>query len=160
VARAAASAILASALIAGTAGCTFITPIGSLVHYDPTDGVSGTVGNVELRNVVAVMSEDGSSISLVLTMVNTGAQQAQMNIQFLSSGNTTTLVKQVASGSVAQFGNTVDEEQILVLSPDAVAGGLLPVYFQYGNNEGQELLVPVLFAHGIYADVAPPEVVR
>ncbi|MEQ1737506.1 MAG: hypothetical protein ABL886_14015, partial [Rhodoglobus sp.] len=116
VARAAASALLASALIAGTAGCTFMTPIATLAQYDPTDGVSGTVGDVELRNVVALISEDGSAISLVVTMVNTGTRQSLMNIQYVSSGNTTTLVKQIPGGSVAQFGNTVDEEQILVLS--------------------------------------------
>lgn len=137
-----------------------MTPIATLAQYDPTDGVSGTVGDVELRNVVALISEDGSAISLVVTMVNTGNRQAQMNVQYVSSGNTTTIVKQIAGGSVAQFGNTVDEEQILVLSPEAVSGGLLPVYFQYGGHEGQELLVPVLFAHGIYADVAPPELLR
>ncbi|MDP3209667.1 MAG: hypothetical protein Q8M65_10995 [Rhodoglobus sp.] len=160
VARAAASAILASALIAGTAGCTFITPIGTLVQYDPTDGISGRVGTVDLRNVVAIISEDGKAISLVLTMINTGDRQASMKIQFDSSGSSTTIVKGVPGGAVQQFGNTPDEDQILVLKPDAVAGGLLPVYFQYGDNEGQELLVPVLYATGIYEDVAPPEILR
>ena len=158
VARAAASAILASALIVGTAGCTFITPIATLAQYDPTDGISGRVGTVDLRNVVAIISEDGQTISLVLTMVNTGTREAAMKIQFSASGSDTTIVKRVGSNDVAQFGNTVDEDQILIVMPDAVAGGLLPVYFQYGSNEGQQLHVPVLTATGIYADVAPPTV--
>ncbi len=160
MARAAASAILASALIAGTAGCTFFTPQATLTQYDPTDGISGRVGSVDLRNVVAIIGDDGQAISLVVTMVNNGQQQALMNIQFVSSGNTTTLVKQVPRRSVLQFGNTTDEEQIVVLSPDVAAGGLLPVYFQYGDNEGRQLLVPVLEATGIYADVAPPAILR
>ena len=160
MARAAASAILATALIAGTAGCTFITPIATLTQYDATDGISGRVGTVDLRNVVAIISEDGQAISLVLTMVNTGNREAPMKVQYTSGGEATTIVQRVGSGSVAQFGNTVDEEQILILSPGVMAGELLPVYFQYGNNEGEQLLVPVLNATGIYADVAPPEILR
>ena len=36
--------ILASALVFGTTGCTFITSQATLNQYDPSDGISGRVG--------------------------------------------------------------------------------------------------------------------
>lgn len=158
-ARAAASLVLAGALLVGTTGCTFLSTQATLIQYDPSDGIGGEVGDVQLRNVIGIISDDGSAISLLLTMVNSGTTAANVEVQYESSGAKTSVQKQVPVGSVATFGTTTDDEKILVLDPDVIAGGLLPVYFQYGDNPGTQLMVPVLEAIGDYAELQPPTVV-
>ena len=161
-ARAAASVVLAGALLVGTTGCTFIAQQATLIQYDPSDGVGVEVGNVAVRNVVGLINNDGHAISLMVTFVNTGSRSASMKIQYQSGGEKTTDTKQINANAVATYGTTPDETQIIILNPGVEAGGLLPVYFQYGDHEGKELLVPVLNAdnHTEYKDLLPPEILR
>lgn len=158
-ARAAASIILAGALLVGTAGCTFITPQATLEKYDPGDGVGVDVGNVQVRNAVAVLGEDGHALSLIVSIVNSGSRSANVDLQYQSSGEKTTITKAVNANDVAAFGNT-DEKQIVILNPDVKAGALYPVFVQYGDNEGKVMLVPVFDGTGIYKDLTPPAILR
>jgi hypothetical protein len=141
-------------------GCVFFTPQATLIQYDPSDGVSATVGDVDFRNVVGIINEDGHAISLMMTLVNTGDKRANVNIQFESGGEKKTVTESVQRGSTVSFGTGGDTEQIIVLNPSVGAGELLPVYVQYGDHEGAEMLVPVLDATGDYAELAPPEIER
>jgi hypothetical protein len=161
-ARAAASVVLAGALLIGTTGCTFIAQQATLIQYDPSDGIGTEVGNVAVRNAVALINKDGHAISLMVTFVNTGSKIANVNVQYQSGGEKTTITKSVRAGDVATYGTSPDDTQIIILNPGVEAGGLLPVYFQYGDNEGKELLVPVLNAdnHPEYKDLLPPEILR
>jgi hypothetical protein len=143
-ARAAASVILAAGLVAGTAGCTFFATQATLIQYDPSDGVGTDIGSVQVRNVLAIIGDDGQAISLLVTLVNSGSRNANVNLQYLADGEKVTIVKTVRPHSVASFGTSVDEEQIVVVDPGVKAGQLFPVYVQYGEHEGKELLVPVL----------------
>lgn len=160
-ARAAASVVLAGALLAGTAGCTFVTPQATLNKYDPSDGVGITVGTVDVRNAVALVSKDGRAYSLLVTLVNNGTAPASVTLQYESSGNKASIVKAVTPHSALSFGNTVDEEQIIILNPGAPAGALYPVYVQSGKAPGKEMLVPVLNGSlPQYKDLLPPDVQR
>lgn len=143
----------------GTAGCTFITNQATLNQYDPTDGISANIGDLALRNVVAIINEDGQAVSLLLTVVNSGGPHS-LNIQYDVDGTPTTITEVTDGYTTTAFGNTVDEEQLVLLNPGVPAGGLLPVYFQYGTVEGKQLFVPVLEATGDYAELAPPEILR
>ncbi|MCY7412620.1 MAG: hypothetical protein LH471_06240 [Salinibacterium sp.] len=161
-ARAVASAILASALVIGTTGCTFITQQATLIPYSPSDGIDANLGDVKLRNVIALMSDDGLAASLLITIVNDGDARANVRMQTVSAtGEQVSFVKAVPGNSVVSFGNTVDEEQLIVLMPDAIAGGLLPVYVQQGTIPGTQMLVPALAAlDEHYLDLKPAEVAR
>lgn len=152
--RAAASLILASALVVGTAGCTFLTSQATINQYDPSDGVQGNIGDLRLRNVVAIANEAGDAMSLLINVVNTGDGPHSLTIQYESDGTSTTITQVVKPGTTS-FGNTVDEEQIVLTNTGVRAGGLVPVYFQYGTLPGTQLLVPVLEATDFYADLAP-----
>ena len=161
-ARAAASVVLAGALLIGTTGCTFIAQQATLIQYDPSDGIGGEVGNVAIRNAVALINEDGHAVSLMVTFVNESSKIVNLDLQYESGGEKTTDTKQINANAVATYGTTPDETQIIILNPGVEAGGLLPVYFQYGDHEGKELLVPVLNAdnHTEYKDLLPPEILR
>ena len=149
LARAAASVVIAAALLAGTAGCTFVTPQATLIEYNPGNGVAGRVGSVELRNVVAISGDDGKTVSLLITLINSGTDDATVQLQFESGGEPLNDLKAVKAGEALAFGNK-GEEQIVVPNAGVELGGLMPVYAQYGDNAGVQLMVPVLGADGIY----------
>ena len=144
VARAAASVVLAGALLAGTAGCTFISQQATLIHYDPSDGVGVNIGDVKVRNVILLVDDEGKAGSLLVTIVNTGSKTETVTLQYSSGGDKLVTTKPVKAGESLSFGNTTDQEQILILDPGVAAGGLYPVYVQTGKEPGQQLMVPVL----------------
>jgi len=128
-------------------------------HYDPSDGVSATVGDLDLRNIL-VVSDDGEDGNLIMTVVNNGADDVTLGVQFGEGGGDTQEIE-IESGGTVAFG--VDDvegidvlEPLLLESMDAEVGGLLPMYFQYGDAEGVEKEVPILDARlPEYADLAP-----
>lgn len=159
-ARAAASIILAGALVLGTSGCTFFTPQATLDQYDPADGVSADLGPIKVRNAVGIINTDGRAISLMVTIINTDSSAQKVDLQFTSGGQKTTVSKIIRQGGTSTFGTTTEDEQIVILNPDVPAGALLPVYVQWGTEPGAQMMVPVLEALGDYAELAPPEILR
>ena len=145
-ARIAASVVLAGALLVGTTGCTFISEQATLIRYDPSDGIGASVGSIDVRNAFALINEDGDALSLVLTFVNPGDRSANMKLQFESAGEKITVTKPLDGNEVTTYGTTAEETQIVVTQPGVKGGDLYPVYFQYGDNEGVQLLLPVLTA--------------
>jgi len=122
-------------------------------HYDASDGVSANVGDLDLRNVL-VVSEDGVDGNLVMTVVNTGEDDATLGVQFGEGGSDVVEVE-VEAGQTLVLGSD-EEDPVLLEGIDAEVGGLLPMYFQYGDAEGVEKQVPVLDARlPEYADLAP-----
>ena len=161
-ARAAASVVLAGVLLVGTTGCTFVSTQATLIRYDPSDGVGIDVGDLQVRNAVALINKDGGAVSLMITIVNSGKKIANVAMQYKSGGDPLTTTKSILPGKVGNYGTTPDDTQIIILNPGVKAGQLLPVYIQYGDFEGKELLVPVLdeASHPVYAGLYPPEVLR
>lgn len=136
--------VLAGALLAGTTGCTFFAQQATLIHYDASDGVGASVGDVKLSNVILLTDESGKAGSLLVTLVNTGSKTAKVTLQFQSAGAKTEFKPTVPANSSLSFGNAADQEQILILKPGVVPGQLFAVYVQTGDQPGQQLLVPVL----------------
>ena len=155
--RAAASALIAGALLVGTAGCSFITPTATLNQYDPSDGVGFTAGDLELRNVLAVSNEDQSAVSLMITIVNPDGKSGVLNMQYESAdGERVDITKPISSNTVKTYGTSADGDSIVIADAGLIAGQLFPVYFQFGNGSGEEVLLPVIAGDNvIYSDLAP-----
>jgi hypothetical protein len=141
-ARVAASGGLAALVALVLAGCNFITPQQTLVPYDPADGISGTVGDVDVLNAV-ILSDDGLSGNLVFTALNSSDEDVDLIVQYESNGDKVTLDLDVAALGSSEFGYG-EGGQLFLEGIDTKPGGLLPVYFQYGAEQGRRLLVPVL----------------
>jgi hypothetical protein len=151
-ARLAASAVLAVGLVLGASGCSMLTYQATTEHYDPSDGVSADVGDLDLRNIL-VVSEDGEDGNLVMTVVNTGEEDAELGVQ-VGEGGGETLIVEVEAGATVSLGG--DEEPLLLEGIDTEPGSLVPIFFQYGSAEGIEKLVPVLDGRlPEYADLTP-----
>jgi hypothetical protein len=156
-ARGAASAILGGTLLLLTTGCGFIAPQATQIIYQPSDGTAGTVSGVDLRNVLAI-SENGEDASIVFTAINSNARGINVTLQYTDADGEKKDERFYAPANAStSFGGVgAGEEQILFENLDATVGGLLPVYAQYGEDPGLELLVPVLDGSlPEYADLVP-----
>ncbi|WP_440710025.1 hypothetical protein [Herbiconiux sp. YIM B11900] len=143
-ARLAASVLAGSLVLFGTAGCAFITPQATVEIVETSDGVNADLGEVSVRNATLI-SEDGELASLLVSFANSSDSTQQVLVQY-EDGSTGERVNQKVSvegsGAITSFGGS-DSEQI-VLSNVSEPGSLFPVYFQYGDTEGKQVLVPVL----------------
>ncbi|BDZ55687.1 DNA modification methylase [Agromyces marinus] len=151
-ARLAASVALALGIALGGSGCAMITYQATTEAYDPSDGVSADVGALDVRNIL-VISEDGEEGNLILAVVNTGDDDATLEIEFVDSGDSYEI--DVEAGQTISLG-TEDEEPLLIEGLDAEVGGNVDVYLQSGSAEGVQVSVPVLDG-GLpeYADLVP-----
>jgi len=141
-ARVAASAGLVALMAIALAGCNFITPQATLKPYDPSDGVSVSVGDVDVLNAL-ILSEDGDSGNLVFSALNTGSKDVNLTVQYESGGDKVDLQVPLDAGATTDIGFG-DDGQLFLEGIDTQPGGLLAVYFQYGDAQGRQLLVPVL----------------
>jgi hypothetical protein len=145
-ARRAASVVLASIVLLGTAGCTFFAPQTTLKPYNPSDGVGATVGNVVVSNAL-LLSKNGKIGSLLINLINNGNNDVTVKFQYdatvdgtAAKVNTDVLVD---PGAATSFGGNGDKKFIL----DGIStkpGELFPIYVQYGQQAGKEMLIPVL----------------
>jgi hypothetical protein len=141
-ARTVASALLAGAATAVLAGCGLVTPQATTFQYDPSDGVSATVGDVEVEGLL-VITDDGELGNLLFTAVNGSDAGVNLNVQYDSSAGRQTHTIALAASSTYDVGYG-PLGQFAVEDIDSPAGSLLPVYLQYGDAAGAQVLVPVL----------------
>ena len=143
--RAAASVIIAGALVLGTSACNFFAPQRTLDIYNPGDGVSATVGDVRVINAMAIASEDGEALSLVFTISNNGTRGVSVSFQYEAGGDKRTETRFVNAGASESVGyEGAEGDQIIITGSEAELGGSLPVFVQHGTETGSTLLVPVL----------------
>ena len=155
-ARIAASVVLAIAVMFGTAGCGFLAPQSTTRHYDASDGVSGNVGDVAVRNAM-IVTGDGTTGNLVVTLVNNGAAPHRVMIERATGSQESTFVT-VKAGETKEIGAAGDTI-IILRDLNSIPGSLYPLYFQYGAQTGLPLRVPVLDgALPEYADLTPDKV--
>ena len=153
-ARHAASIALAALLVLGTSGCTLSAVQGTLVQYQPSDGTAADIGNLKLRNVIG-LTENGDDISLLMTLINSGDDELDVNFQYVDAdGEKQDIPLVVPANSSVHVGGGGDTEVVL-RNVGAVLGSLVTVYV-YNGEEGKELHVPTLDGSiAAYSDLLP-----
>jgi hypothetical protein len=161
-ARVVASVVLALAIAFGTAGCGFFAPQATTKHYDASDGVSGTVGQIDVRNAIIVTDTSGGTVgNLVVTLVNNDTKSHRVEIEAGDSATSTAFVT-IQPGQVKQLGTKPEAStgNVLLSNFTALPGSLYPVFFQYADETGVQLQVPVLDGQlPEYKDLVPPSIV-
>ena len=134
---------LALSLVLGATGCTLNAEIATQKDYDPSDGVGADIGELSLRNIMLITNDAGEA-NLVMTVVNAGGSDVSLNVQYSDGANeSNTSIDVPSAPALLRVGD--DPGSGVVLSgSDVVAGGLTPLYFQYGNTPGELVPVPVL----------------
>lgn len=149
--RAVASVAVAALVLLGTSACNFVAPQATSDMYEPSDGTATTVGAVKVANALLI-TEDGEEANLVASFINQSDSRVRLTLQYKSgSQKVDETITVGAAQSVGGDGTTVMLENI-----DAKPGDLFPIYLQYGDAEGKQLLVPVLDGtQPEYADLLP-----
>lgn len=160
-ARVAASVVLALAVAFGTAGCGFFAPQATTKHYDASDGVGGSVGQIDVRNAMIITQPSGGSVgNLVATLVNTDSRSHRVAIS-AGSQNSAPVYVTVQPGQIKELGADPKSGtgNVFFSEFSAHPGSLYPIYFQYADNTGVQLQVPVLDG-GLpdYKKLVPPTI--
>jgi hypothetical protein len=142
-----ATAFLAAGLLLGTTGCAFFTTVATDIPYNASDGVAATVGNIDVRNAFGV-SANGETVNLVMVVINTGTTAETVNFQYnfspKDSSQKITKTVTVPPGKSISFGNGHGAPELILTDANTKLGALLPIFIQYGDQTGKELLVPIL----------------
>ena len=137
--RAAAAAAIAALVMLGVAACA---PIASLKHYDPSDGVSTTVGQVKVLNAL-VLTKSGTDGNLLFSAYNPSDVLIQLNVQYDDGSDRTTVHAALLPDATTSFGYG-KKGQFLLSGLGVKPGSLAHIYFQYGDEQGSQISVPVL----------------
>lgn len=133
------------------AGCQFITPQQTSRSYTPSDGVNGSVGSVQIRNVFLVDGEDDTA-SLIGVLSNTSATASEVTLQWTSAtGTETKRLNLPGNGllSISTDPSTPDASvpgssaSVILDDVDATPGSLFPVTFT-ASSKDEDLRLPVL----------------
>jgi hypothetical protein len=126
----------------GTTGCNLYAPQATTIQYDASDGVSGDVGDLAIRNAI-LLTEDGENANLLVHVVNSSDEDIELRVQYQGVEEKVNRNVTILADSTTEIG-VEGGENLAVEGLNATAGSLFPVFFQYGDLTGTELLVPVL----------------
>jgi hypothetical protein len=163
--RVAVSALLAAGVLLGSTGCAFFSPVATQLPYDPSDGIGTTVGDVKVRNAMAITT-DGETVNLVMYVLNSSTEPVEVRFEYDFEGenpaeNESSTIVELEAGESISFGNGDNDEDapnLILEDTNVEPGSLMPLFVQYGEETGKTILVPVL-DEAIYADLVPGTVV-
>ena len=136
-----ATVVVAAGVLLGTTGCNLYAPQATTIKYDASDGVSGDVGDLAIRNAI-LFTEDGENANLLVHVVNSSDEDIDLIVQYEGVDDEVTTELTIDANSTGEIG--VEGGDSVAVEGDVLAGSLVPVFFQYGDLTGTELLVPVL----------------
>lgn len=139
------SLVLAVGVALTAASCGFFVPQATELSYDPDNGVSANVGDLELRNITVLRSADTGDLgNVVFGAVNKSNQDIELTISLRATETSaaTSSVTVTLKPGYTSFGNS-DADQVL-LSPGPTLGSLAKLFFVYGAETGDLVDVPVL----------------
>ena len=161
-----AASVALTALVATTlAACSFVTPQQTARSYTPSDGVNGSIGSVQIRNVFLV-TQTGTDASLIGALANVSDAALTVTLQYGSGSAVTTQEVRVPANGLVSLRPTsttaVDasvptaEDDVTLSGIRAVPGGLYPIGFAVTGVQPVSLQVPVLnTSQPQYATLAP-----
>jgi len=158
--RIAVSAVIAAGVLLGSTGCAFISTVATQIPYDASDGTSTTVGDIKVRNAMAITS-DGETVNLVMYVLNSGEKSATVKLQYDYDGDNARSSEtiEVPAGQSISFGNGGDSPELVLDEANVALGSLMPIFVQYGDVEGKTIMVPVLDGSlPGYGDLVPTNV--
>jgi len=138
----------------GTTGCSLFAPQATTTRYEASDGVGADVGELAIRNAI-VISDNGKTGNLIVTVANNGSTGHALGVQYKTATGraNTSIVVDAKKTVVLGTGETTPLE---LKNIDSIPGSLMPIYFQYGEVPGRQLLVPVLTtAQSAYSTLGP-----
>ncbi len=142
--RPGAAVLAASVLAAALTGCSLFAEQQTQQPYDPSDGISITVGDVRLLNAL-VFTDDGQDGNFTASAVNGGSADVDLVLQYVSGGDKIEVQLPIPAGEILRVGSG-ESGQLFLPEIASAPGSLLKIYFQYGDRPGTQAEIPVLDA--------------
>ncbi|ARJ04712.1 hypothetical protein GCM10010988_37180 [Cnuibacter physcomitrellae] len=143
--RFASIAVVATLVTFGTAGCAFITPQATVYEVETSDGVNANVGDISIRNATLISDDEGELASMLVSFVSTSQSDELLTVQYEDAATGERVSQKVSvagNQAISSYGGKGGDQ--ILLENVSKPGSLFPVFFQYGSEEGQQVLVPVL----------------
>lgn len=142
--RIASATVIAAALLVGTTGCSFFSPVATQREYQPADGININLGDIKVRNLRVFQIRHEHQGLIVGSFVNTGTKDSGATLVWEDANAVERRVRiPVAAGQkvdVGYNGGDPIQETITPLEPGQRAR------ITVSNDEGmwKEALVPTL----------------
>jgi hypothetical protein len=133
---------IAAALLVGTTGCTFNSPVASMIEYAPADGSQVDLENIKVRNFVYLTN--GTVSALSGSIVNSGLETKVLKIQYTDAAlnESKEVTFTVNAGQKIDLG--YNGGQALAINLGGKPGGIVRFNVAEGSGAPVEIRVPVL----------------
>ncbi|MFM6971386.1 MAG: hypothetical protein ACKOWH_02205 [Rhodoluna sp.] len=137
-----AAVTIATALVLGTAGCTFMSPLASRIEYAPSDGTQTNLETLRLRNFVYLTN--GTVSAIAGSIVNPSDETKTLRIEYTDAtlNEHKEVSLDVAAGQKLDLG--FNGQPALNIDLGGKAGGIVRINVSEGSVSGVELRIPVL----------------
>jgi hypothetical protein len=154
--------VLTAAALAGAllvlSGCQAMSPIRTDVAFQPADGVAIDLGDVQIRDLVVIVSAKGEVGTLSGLVVNKGTRP--VTITFATGtgdgGGGGAAQAEVPPGDPTRLSGVEGTTPITIPSIDASPGDMIRMTVSTPTAGASEVSVPVLPPTGYYATITPP----
>lgn len=147
-------------VVPALAGCG-PAPVGTSAEYAPSDGISASVGPVQVRNLLIVGSDAGQPAVVSGVLLNAGADPARVTLATDGAGRPEEVVVpgqgSVQLGALGPGENPAGAPRRAVVQFSSLAkpaGAMAAVTVSTGG-EATTVQVPILAAVGEYATITP-----
>lgn len=142
-----AAVVVATGVLLGTTGCTFTSPVATMMVYTPGDGTNSNFGPVAARNIFVLVAPSGQT-ALFGSFINTSEEDASFEIQIAGQS----YVMNLAKGEKLDIGFN-GKNALPLAGLTAQAGSLVDVTFKHGSEHSVDATLPVL--DGTFEQYAP-----
>lgn len=135
------------------AGCQWTSPLQTERSYEPGDGTSTTVGDVQVNNVLVVADTKGGPGTLVGMGVNRAAQPIEVSFRAEGSPVSPTSMT-IPPGGSKQISESGGGAKTTVAAVPVEPGALLDLTVSTAGAGSNVIRVPVVLATGYYKEYA------
>lgn len=143
------SALSVAALLSG---CAVFSPMATEIPYNPGDGVAISLGQVEVRDLIVIGTDEGEPATLSAYVVNRSAED--VTVSFATEGGSSGTVDVPANSAVQA--SPVGEEGLTLDSLEVGIGSMVPLRVQVDDDAPAQVSAPSVSASNpMYSDLAP-----
>ena len=144
------AALSALAVPVVLAGCSMFSPTATENIYNPGDGTNLSLGDVEIRDILVLGSEEDGPARIIAYVVNNSAEP--VTVEFTGAGGSASV--EVQARSATQI-SAPGEQGVTLDTLGVRPGAMVPLGIQVGETAPTEIGVPsVSTENPMYADYA------
>jgi hypothetical protein len=148
--------VLAAAALAAVlalSGCQAASPIQTNIPYQPGDGVSVDLGDVQVRGLLVVAGAKGEVGTLSGMVLNKGTKPVKVTFAVAADAGATTA--EIPAGEQTRLSGVEGTAPLTLPGIPAAPGDVMKVTVSTPAGGAPEISVPVLLPTGYYSTITP-----